>query len=55
MYMTMSIQCLLLEKDLNTHYRCGDGLQYVYYYYYYLFTTCNWVGTRWQESFKHIT
>ena len=26
-----------------------------YYYYYYLFTTCNWVGTRWQESFKHIT
>ena len=23
--------------------------------YIYLFTTCDWVGTRWLQSFKYIT
>lgn len=24
-------------------------------FFIHLFTTCDWAGTRWQESFKHIT
>ena len=46
------------DKPLNRKLRAPQGLPGLFFIiiiYCYLFTTCNWVGTRWQESFKHIT